>query len=144
MRSLLDFFEREESIRKSAWCLTLARIGDCDARVAVLNFHSGCSNRDASCNIAPLFIVPCADLPTVNAASIPTFKKPSDCFPNTLRRRLRFGTNAASQTFMHQPGIHGIYQLLYQGGIRPVLLISDCAEIVFPVSVKSPDTLVIP
>jgi hypothetical protein len=45
---------------------------------------------------------------------------------------------------MHQPRIHGIYQLLYQRGIRPVLLITDCAEIVFPVSVKSPDTFVIP
>ena len=82
---LVGFFEREESIREFAWRLTLARIGDCDAGIAVLNFHSGSSNRDASCNIAPLFIVPCADLPTVNAASIPTFKKTRNCFPNTLR-----------------------------------------------------------
>ena len=52
--------------------------------------------------------------------------------------KLENGTVRVPESF------HRIYELFNKRGIRPVLLVADSAEIIFPVAVEPPNTLVIP
>src|ERR1017187_7396687 len=82
---LVGLFQRKKSIGELTGSLTFAQISDCDARVTVLNFHSGCRERNATGNLSAFVVIPCADLTTVNAAAgCSVFKEPRYCFADVL------------------------------------------------------------
>src|SRR2546425_377119 len=61
-----------------------------------------------------------------------------------LWRARTLSAHSPYQTLVHESSVNGIDELLYEGGVRPALLVSYSAEVILLIPEESPRSAFIP